>query len=331
MRVRSNSYTKKVKISEEDFEVLHPHQYVEFLQYDYNVKQMKCILKSYGLKTSGNKNELTGRIYKFMKDTYYATIIQKQFRMVLMYRFYKMINKHSNKITECNNESDFYTMEEINDIRPLYIYKYKDDEGFLFAFKISSLIKYYDNTKQDEFINPYNRSTLSDEIIADVLLLKHIYKIYTHICEVDGEIQPVLSRRQKCVLKLTDQFHMIDMLGNYSDINWFLSLNRIQLTIFLREFYDIWNYRAQLSDEAKKDICPPHGTPFNDINMSMVNRHHEQNRLTEMCIQVFDNILLADSTEGNKSLGALYILSALTLVSEGAADAMPWLYQSVAV
>lgn len=330
MRVRSNSYTKKNKLSEEDFEVLHPHQYLQFLQYDYNVKQLKCILKSYCLKSSGNKNELTGRIYNYMKDNYYVTIIQRQFRKSLMQYFYKIQNKHSKHI-EYNNEYDFYTMEEINNIRPLYVYKYKDNKGFYFAFKISSLIKYYDNSKMSEFVNPFNRSAFSGETIDDVIFLKNIYKIYTHICEVDGEIQPILSRKQKCVLKLTDQFHMIDMLGNYSDINWVLSLNKIQLSVFLREFYDIWNYRAQLSEEAKKEICPLYGTPFNGINMSMVNRYQEHNRLMEMCIQVFDNILLAESTDANKSLGALYILSALTLVSERAADAMPWLYQSVAV
>jgi len=94
MRARSNSYTKKKKISEEDFEVLHPHQYLQFLQYDYNVKQLKCILKSYSLKSSGNKNELTGRIYNYMKDSYYATIIQRQFRKSLMHYFYKIHKKH---------------------------------------------------------------------------------------------------------------------------------------------------------------------------------------------------------------------------------------------
>ena len=330
MRARSNSYTKKKKISEEDFEVLHPHQYLQFLQYDYNVKQLKCILKSYSLKSSGNKNELTGRIYNYMKNSYYVTIIQRQFRKSLMQYFYKIHNKHRKQI-EYNNECDFYTMEVIKDISPLYVYKYRDNKGFYFAFKISSLIKYFDNSKTGEFVNPYNRSAFSSETIHDVIFLKNIYKIYTHICEVDGEIQPVLSRKQKCVLKLTDQFHMIDMLGNYSDINWFLALNKIQLSVLLREFYDIWNYRAQLSDEAKTEICPMTSTPFHGINMTMVNRHQDHIRLMEMCIQVFDNILLAESTDANKSLGALYILSALTLVSEGAADAMPWLYQSVAI
>ena len=34
-------------------------------------------------------------------------------------------------------------------------------------------------------------------------------------------------------------------------------------------------------------------------------------------------------TEEDKSLGAFYVLSALTLVNNDAADSLPWLYQSV--
>ena len=33
--------------------------------------------------------------------------------------------------------------------------------------------------------------------------------------------------------------------------------------------------------------------------------------------------------QDSRGLGALYVLTALTLVSPGAADAMPWLYNSV--
>ena len=45
MRTRSNSYSKKkVKISQDNFEILQPYQFSEFLNYDYNVKQLKLIL-----------------------------------------------------------------------------------------------------------------------------------------------------------------------------------------------------------------------------------------------------------------------------------------------
>ena len=108
-------------------------------------------------------------------------------------------------------------------------------------------------------------------------------------------------------------------------------MNKQQIVIFLREFYDIWNYRAQLTDTVKKEVCPPNGMPFIDINMSMINRHQEYNFLLENCTRVFDKLLNANTTDANKSLGALYILSGLTLVSQNAADALTWLYQSVAI
>ena len=42
-----------------------------------------------------------------------------------------------------------------------------------------------------------------------------------------------------------------------------------------------------------------------------------------------ERMLFSANEETNQNLGALYILSALTLVSEPARDAMPWLYASV--
>ena len=48
-------------------------------------------------------------------------------------------------------------------------------------------------------------------------------------------------------------FHRIDLLGNYTDVNWFLDLNIYQLKTLYREAEDIWNYRAQhLTPEIKK-------------------------------------------------------------------------------
>ena len=46
-------------------------------------------------------------------------------------------------------------------------------------------------------------------------------------------------------------------------------------------------------------------------------------------LNIMKNMINTNSSDSNKSLCALYILSTLTLVSEPAADAMPWLYQSV--
>ena len=87
MRTRSNSYgKKKQKVNDDDFNVLSSHKYNDFLDYDYNMKQLRSIIKEYNkdikskssvLKISGNKNELKHRLYSYLKDSFYANIIQK--------------------------------------------------------------------------------------------------------------------------------------------------------------------------------------------------------------------------------------------------------------
>lgn len=329
MRSRSNSYgRKRVKVHDDDFEIPQISQYNEFLDYDYNVKQLKIILKSFKLKLSGNKNELSTRIFHYMKENHYSVTIQKTFRMYLRHKFYRVFSNCERKQQKMNNDSDFYTMEEIEQIHPLYVYTYQDDDHFTYQFKITSLIKYLDKGNDE---NPYNRKKFTSKLISEIAFIRRMYKIYEDLCEKTVEQEEILTRRQKIVLQLTDLFQIIDDLGNISDINWILNLNKRQLVILMRELHDIWGYRAQLDDETKRNICPPNGTPFHDIHMNMINRFQDTNYLLETCIHMFSNMLKTTADDSNKSLAALYILSALTIVSQEAADSLPWLFQSVAL
>ena len=45
--------------------------------------------------------------------------------------------------------------------------------------------------------------------------------------------------------------------------------------------------------------------------------------------KILTELVTTGADDGSKWLGASYVLSALTLVSSEAADALPWLYQSV--
>ena len=42
-----------------------------------------------------------------------------------------------------------------------------------------------------------------------------------------------------------------------------------------------------------------------------------------------ESLVSNGNSNENKSLGAFYVLSALTLVNNDAAESLPWLYQSV--
>ena len=101
-----------------------------------------------------------------------------------------------------------------------------------------------------------------------------------------------------------------------------------QLIKLIRELADIWNYRASLTSQVKIAICPPHGNPFSGINIHHLNNQNAQT-LKINILNIFDNLISKSPERNNQSLGAFYILGSLTLVSQNAANALPWLYESV--
>jgi hypothetical protein len=124
-------------------------------------------------------------------------------------------------------------------------------------------------------------------------------------------------------------FQNIDSLGNYSSPEWFLSLNRNQLIKFLRELGDIWNYRAQLTNETKQNICPPNGDPFRNISISYIMNENEILNIKKTILGVLEKFVNTGVDRDSRTLGAYYVLGALTLVNDSAAASLPWLFQSV--
>ena len=142
----------------------------------------------------------------------------------------------------------------------------------------------------------------------------------------------LLDKSLENVIKLLDLdnilFQKIDTFGHITDASWFITLDKPYLIKLVRELADIWNYRASLTPMIKTAICPPHGNPFSGIEMNSLTIQSEQ-RLKMNILNIFDNLLSKSPERNNQALGAFYILGSLTLVSQSAANALPWLYESV--
>jgi hypothetical protein len=146
------------------------------------------------------------------------------------------------------------------------------------------------------------------------------------------DIEAEITQEKSLQLRILDLFQNIDSLGNYSDASWFTSLNRQQMIKFVRELYDIWNYRAQIPDNVKRNICPPTGNPFSNVNIhrfSLVSAEIGVEMIQRSILPIMERMVNTGTDKDSKSLGAYYILGALTMVSENAAMSLPWLYQSV--
>jgi hypothetical protein len=128
-------------------------------------------------------------------------------------------------------------------------------------------------------------------------------------------------------LRVLGLFQIIDSLGNYTNPQWFNTLNSVQIKKFIKELMDIWNYRAEIPSLIKRNICPPNGTPFINVSFNILNTEVPLQSIKNLAVEILEKFLSSPDTE-NKKLGAYYILCALTLVNTEAASTMPWLYEA---
>jgi len=91
----------------------------------------------------------------------------------------------------------------------------------------------------------------------------------------------------------------------------------------------MWNYRAQLSQETKRNICPPNGDPFRNLSMTYIHTEPNMFNIKKVVLEVLEKLVNSGIDKDSKSLGAYYVLGGLTLVNQEAATSLPWLFQSV--
>ena len=335
--IRMNKKLNKTNSNENDQStILTFHDYDKLTENNYNIQQLKTIAKFYKLKLSGNKKELISRLYIFLFLSSYIIKIQKVFRGKLQRKFNDYFGPALKRREICTNDTDFVTMDDLKDLQYGQFYSFKDNDGRVYGFDIASIYNLiYKNTDTINIskvggINPYNRNKIPCFVMIDLKMIIRTSKILNIKVNVDFDTDiGNVSNAKTVEMRALSLFQNIDSLGNYSSPEWFLTLNRNQLIKFLRELSDIWNYRAQLSNEIKQNICPPNGDPFRNINLSYIMNENDVLNIKKNILDVLEKFVNNGVDRDSKTLGAYYVLGALTLVNDSAATSLPWLFQSV--
>lgn len=317
------------KLRETDFTIPLFSEYQQFKKINYPVYFLKHICKFYKLKVSGNKPDLNDRIYKFLYQTNSVIIIQKLYRGYLQRVYHKLIGPAFKNRSLCMNSTDFFSLESIKTIPMYEFFSYRQDDS-IWGFNILSIYNLFIKTSSGTVQNPYTRDKLDNKLFLDIKRLLRLAKIFNRpINIVLNNSTGQVSNQKKNEIKCLELFQYINELGNYSDHMWFMKLSRTQLCRFARELADIWEYRAQLSPEIKREICYPYGNPFRYTNLTQINNLGNI-ALQKSCLHIIEQLIKRGSSHDYRVLGASYVLCGLTLVSHEAATALPWLYQSVA-
>ena len=315
------------KVNDDDFFIPTTKQYTVITILNYNVKQLKDICKHYKQKQGGNKNEIKKRLYNFLRDTHYVQKIQRLFKYKLFEKYLTLKGSANHNRNICVNETDFISLKKISEIPHYSFFSYTNDD-ITYGFDVASLKTYIDNnnTNGKNHINPYDRSIIHQNKINDFFRYIKISKIFKYPIELETEKDEIIFNDNDIIRnKAVELFQHMDSLGHYTNPNWFLNLDIRKLLRFIRELHDIWEYRAQLSIETKKNIHYPNGTPFNTI----MHNSRDVNQLRKTILRIIENLTTKGSNSEYKSLGTMYVLGAFTLVCPEAASALPWLYESV--
>jgi len=325
-------YKKQLsKLNDNDFFIPETSEFLEMCKYNYRVVQLKKICKHYNLKLTGTKNELFNQAYNYLRLSYYTTKIQKISRGILLRKCINYQGPALFKRDKCVNDCDFYTLQKINEIPHEQFFSFKDVDNFIYGFDIISIYTLFNvkNQRSKKHENPYNRNLFPKFVKRNLVEYLSICKcLNIKVNNKDEEECDNIKPEKKLEFKALELFQHIDHLGNYTNPRWFLSLDRTQLIMYVRELYDIWTYRANLQNSIKMNICPPTGDPFrgsNLLNLSNNSLIDIQNSV----LQIMSRFVKSGHTTDNQSLGAFYVLAALTLVNSEAAESLPWLFQSV--
>ena len=334
----------------------------------YKIPQLKEISKFYNLKISGSKVELIERISDLFLKYSQAVKIQKVFRKYLVRQSFLLRGDGFKDRTRCVNESDFYSLEPINEIQFEYFFSFNINK-FIYGCNIISLIHLIKNKTLVK--NPYNRENIPIEIIQKIVQLYNLIHIiyglpsdapiihteslittYTNMNnrqrlrdnmmspqnrhpDVRDDIyitrQNILRTIQEkpIMVRIHELFIEIDQLGNYTQAEWFLILERRDFIKLYRTLYDIWNFRGNLSREMKTLICIVND-PFHEAQRERIYLYNSSIEvLREICLKIFEHMVYGGIDDEYRKIGTLHALSALTIVSMGARHALPWLYESL--
>jgi hypothetical protein len=303
--------------------------YDDFKNAKLNIKQLKEYCKKYKQKISGNKLELKERLLVHLTKISKAKIIQRKWRLYIIKKYNSAKGPARIKRGICLNDTDFFTTETMINIPMNQFISFKDIDERIYGFDILSLYNLYKKTIIDsEFKNPYNRNEIPSNVIENMFVIIRLSKLLHENIEIVINPPPKVTQIKKIEFKAIELFQYIDNLGNYTDPRWFLSLGRNQTDLFIKELFDIWNYRSQITHEIKREICDPDGNPFQYVLVNYLFQKSNE-ELKEIALQIIENMIKRGRTASYKALGANYVLCALTLVSQQAAASLPWLYQSV--
>jgi len=330
--VNSNDLDKKSKKKTTEFIMPTKDNYSMLLSVNYSIKQLKEIAIQHKIKVNSSlvKAEFVNKIYNYFKHYDNAVVIQRAWRRYLWQQYNKLRGPARFNRRLCVNETDFFTMDEVKDIPYNQFFSFQDEDNMIYGFDLLSIYNLFHKSFDQKTSNPYNRNVLAKNIkknVSKILWLSRLFKEEIKVNMVEEAVEAA-EPLETIISRSITIFHDMDILGNYTNVTWFTSLTQLAVVRFITDLNDIWSYRANLSDNIKREICPNHHDLFQMMYMIDL-RVVPLPIVQDIALVIIERLVRSGINRDSRALGANFVLTALTLVNAEAAIALPWLFQSV--
>ena len=127
-----------------------------------HIKNAKCAIKKlHDFALVGNKKIIQNRLKEYLEQERLAIPIQKRIRGYFVRKMISLIGPAIRDRSICVNESDFNTLEPLNEVDIFDFFSYKDNQNKIYGFQLSSLVTLIKKRKHKVLENPFNREKIN--------------------------------------------------------------------------------------------------------------------------------------------------------------------------
>lgn len=364
-RLSSNiqlSYIEYVKMTDNNRNCLENE---DCLIERFKLVELKSIARQYRLAQSGKKSVISKRICNYFRQYSNSITIQRIFRGHMVRCW--MANGFIRRYKSCVNETDGYTLEPLADIpmnRIVCIKERYNNHTYYYAFDVVTLLSVVKSTldKKRVPVNIYTRNELNTKTVSKLILMYYIIRaifpdIYVEIqsasnhqpnedlfmqLRVNQRVEPavnitsqrnltILLRQQKRLnVRIEELFSEMHYLGNYVSSEWFKQMNVYECITFYEWLAEIWYNRMDITPELRQRISPTRDPLSNTSNYNRWGHCNTPDDVILLCVETMEYMVLDGVDEDARKIGAMYVLCAMTTVSNETRLAFPWLYDTIA-
>ncbi len=292
---------------------------------NYTIAQLKQLASDHRQRRSGTKAVLRGRLHAVLVRSWHATQIQRTFRGHLVRRLLRAKGLDGpRRPTHCANDTELITLDPVDSIPFADLVNVPNVGGVATLYAASTLQKHMMCQLQRgcDPCDPYTNTPYAKDVairMQEEERLARLLGVRT-VKSAIGVLRLGEERRTHTHRVVSLCSHL-DTLGHTTDTDWFLNLDSGHWRRLCSELADIWSYRARLDNQTRRRIA---GTW--PIAIPQADWSHAEIRSSGM--DQLERLAYRGVDREAQALGAYYALIALTMVSDSAAMALPWLHEA---